>query len=397
MTKEELIKRINNIIEFITNGKVQRDDRIFKGHPAFYLIHTKEEFEKKLSSIIVNKDLYDRYDLYYYTNYMFKYMLNQYDSHTKMFFTDNKYLPIKIRFIDNVPYIVDCIKTIDKYSGAKILKINGIEINNIIMEMDKIICYASNDYLKIMLEDYLSNSNIIKSLPNINVQDSIVITADKGDISFDLDNLEKYKDKSRKQNYNLEIINNTAVITYNSCSEEEKMIDLINKLNTYNNIKNYIVDLRGNGGGNSSINKYLVNYLKGKNIVVLCDERVFSSARMCLIDLKNIGARIIGSNPGTPISCFGNCVMQQNFDDMNLRVNGSATYWYYDNNLKCHGIYKGDFEEELRNNPNLLLPVFLNVDERITLTLDDYVNHTDSVLDYALSTFLNEKNKKSHI
>ena len=118
---------------------------------------------------------------------------------------------------------------------------------------------------------------------------------------------------------------------------------------------------------------------------------------MCLIDLKNIGARIIGSNPGTPISCFGNCVMQQNFDDMNLRVNGSATYWYYDNNLKCHGIYKGDFEEELRNNPNLLLPVFLNVDERITLTLDDYVNHTDSVLDYALSTFLNEKNKKSHI
>ena len=70
---------------------------------------------------------------------------------------------------------------------------------------------------------------------------------------------------------------------------------------------------------------------------------------------------------------------------------------YYDNNLKCHGIYKGDFEEELRNNPNLLLPVFLNVDERITLTLDDYVNHTDSVLDYALSTFLNEKNKKSHI
>ena len=60
-------------------------------------------------------------------------------------------------------------------------------------------------------------------------------------------------------------------------------------------------------------------------------------------------------------------------------------------------MYKGDFEEELRNNPNLLLPVFLNVDERITWTLDDYVNHTDSVLDYALSTFLNEKNKKSHI
>lgn len=124
--------------------------------------------------------------------------------------------------------------------------------------------------------------------------------------------MEKYEDKSRKQNYNLEIIDNTAIITYNSCKEEEKMIELIDKLNNINNIENYIVDLRGNGGGNSSINKHLVNYLKGKNIVVLCDERVFSSAKMCLIDLKNLGAKIIGSNPGTPISCFGICVMQKN-------------------------------------------------------------------------------------
>ena len=46
MTKEELIKRINNIIEFITDGKVQRNGRIFKEHPAFFLIHTKDEFEK---------------------------------------------------------------------------------------------------------------------------------------------------------------------------------------------------------------------------------------------------------------------------------------------------------------------------------------------------------------
>ena len=79
---------------------------------------------------------------------------------------------------------------------------------------------------------------------------------------------------------------------------------------------------------------------------------------------------------------------------MNLKVNGSAIYWYYDNNLKCHGIYKENFEEELRNNPNLLLPVFLNVDEKINLTLNDYINHTDSVLDYALSKFVNKRSKK---
>ena len=100
---------------------------------------------------------------------MFKFMLNQYDSHTRMFFSDNKYLPIKIRFIDNVPYIVDYINSNDKCIGSKIVKINGIDINDIIMEMDKIICYASSDYLKIVLEKYLVDSNIIKSLPIINI------------------------------------------------------------------------------------------------------------------------------------------------------------------------------------------------------------------------------------
>ncbi len=38
MTKEELIRKINNIIEFITNGKVERDNRVLNGHPTFYLL-----------------------------------------------------------------------------------------------------------------------------------------------------------------------------------------------------------------------------------------------------------------------------------------------------------------------------------------------------------------------
>lgn len=397
MTKEELIKKINNIVEFLTNGIVHVNDRTFNGHPAFYLIHSIEEFEKELNSVIVSKDSYDKYDLYYYSNYMIKYMLNQYDSHTKISFINSKRLPIKIRFIDDIPYIVDCIDAIDKYKGTSIIKINGFDINNIIKEMEKIICYASNDYLKIVLEEYLSNPNIIKSLPIMNKKDIIVITTDKGDISFDLNRLDMYEDKLIKQNYNLEIIGKTAIITYNSCKEKQKMIELIDKLNGMNNIENYIVDLRGNYGGDSSINKYLVNYLKGKKIIVLCDERVFSSARMCLIDLKKIGAKIIGSNPGTPISCFGNCVMQLNIDDMNLRVTGSATYWYYDENFNCHGIYKENFDEALSHNPNLLILVFFNVDEKVKLTLNDYINHSDSVLDYALFTLKDEKTKTCHI
>ncbi len=393
MTKYELIDNINNIVEFITNGTVEKNGRIFKGHPAFYLIHSKEEFQKKLNQVIKEKESYNRYDLYYYMNYMFKYMLNQYDSHTQIYFMEKKVLPIKVRIINNIPYIVDCHNNFIQFKGSKILKINGIDIDNIMNELEKIICYSSIDYLKIMLEKHLTNANVINSLPLIESSDFIIMTTSNGDITFNLNNLDEYYDKYKKENYNLEVIDSTAIITYNSCRDEEKMIKLIEQLSSMDYVNKYIIDLRENGGGNSAINNYLIDYLNGKNIIALCDERVFSSARMCLINLKNIGAKIIGTNPGTPISCFGNCVMQKKIENMNLMVMGSATYWYYDDNLKCHGIYKNEFDKAISDFPNLLKQVFFEVDEKVELSLDDYINNYDSVINYALSAFENEKNK----
>lgn len=387
MNNNELITKIKDIANFVANGKVVIDKRTFNGHPAFYLVHSKHEFNNELKSVIIKKEKYDRYDLFYYTNYMFKFMLNKYDSHTKILFLDNKYLPIKIRFFDGEPYIVDSVKNIEYIKGAKILKINGINIEDVIKELDKIICYSSYDFLKVKLEDWMININIIMSLPIMRRTHNATFLTDKGEIEFNPENLEEYKDKSIKSNYSLDVVDKTAIITYNSCNDEEKMINLINKLRKTNNIINYVVDLRGNGGGNSSINRHLIEFLKGKKIVALCDERVFSSARMCLIDLKNIGARIVGTNPGTPISCFGNCVMQQKLENMNLKVLGSATYWYYDENLQCHGIYKENFEDAIKQFPHLFDQVYFKVDDNVELTLEDYLNGDDSVLEYALSCF----------
>ena len=383
MSKEELIIKINNIVDFIINGKVKMFNQTFNGHPSFYLIHSKDEFNQKLDSILKEKT-YDEYDLYYYTNYMFKYMLDKYDSHTKVHFINDKYLPIKIRIFNKTPYIVDCDNDNKKYKGTKILKINEANIDIIIKELEKIICYPSDNYLKIELEKYLSDVNVLKTLPCMNISNIIKLTTNKGEIIFDLDNLSEYKEKNIKENYRLEVFNKTAVITYNSCRDEEKMIDLVKKLSNMNKIENYIIDIRGNGGGNSKVNKPLEKFLKGKKTIVLCDERVFSSARMLLISLKNQGARIIGTPPATSINCFGNCAMQKEVKQMNLKIMGSATYWYYDENLKLHGYYKDEFDKALKEKPNMIKPIFIDVDKKIELTLDDFINNNDSVLNYAL-------------
>lgn len=163
------------------------------------------------------------------------------------------------------------------------------------------------------------------------------------------------------------------------------MIELINKLSNMNKIDNYIIDIRGNGGGNSKVNKPLEKFLKNKKTIVLCDEKVFSSAKMLLITLKNQGATIIGTAPATSINCFGNCAMQKEIKNMNLKVMGSATYLYYDENLKLYGYYKDDFKTALKENPNMIKPIFIDVDKNIELTLEDYINNNDSVLNYALN------------
>lgn len=388
MNKDELINKINEVIEFLTNGMVKVDEREFYGHPNFYLMHSKEEFDDKLLSIITDKNEYDRYDLYYYINSMLKYMLNQYDSHTVVDFVDSNYLPLIIRFIDDKPYIIGCSNKLSQLKGKEITKINGIDINTVISELDNIICYASSAYFKVTLEEYLINTKVLKSLPSLNITDSITISTETDDIVFNKKNIPEYEDidvsQFMKENYSLEVIDDIAIITYNQCKDEDKMIELVNNLESLDNIKGYIVDLRGNGGGRSSINRHLIEFLNGKNIITLSDERVFSSARMCLIDLKNIGAKIIGTPPGTPLSCFGNCVMQKSLDDVGLKVRGSATYWYYDDEYACHGFTKKDFNEEYKKNPHIIDTKFITVDEEIKQTLDDYLNHQDTVLNVAI-------------
>lgn len=394
MSKDELILKINEIIDFITNGEVEIQGYKFNGHPNFYLKHSQEEFNKELRSFIINKDRYNTSDVFYYLNHMFKYMLNEYDSHTQIYFMDKKMLPLKIRIIDNKPYIVDCNDSISHFRMKEIININGVDISKIIYELENIICYASDNYLKIMLEDYLRDVNILKSIPSIENKDKMIIGTTDGDIIFDLNNLDIYKNKKRKENYNLEIIGDIAVITYKSCSDEEKMKELIEQLELLENVNSYIIDLRGNSGGNSSINRYLVNFLKDKKSITLCDERVFSSAMMCLMDLKNIGSKVIGTNPGTTINHFGNCILQKQINNTNLKVYGSTKYFYYDNDMKCYGIIKEKFSNALEDFPNLLEPKFFNVDEIIEITLDDYKNENDPVLNYAINSLKEERKER---
>ena len=392
MTREEFLNRIYETIDYICNGKVERMDKTFTGHPHFFLLHTKEEFDEELNKLISNKESFDRYDFYYILNHMFKYELNQYDSHTYACFYKPIYLPLGFKVIDNKVYIIQVVDDHKDYKGMEVKTINGVSINKIFEEIDYIKCYASKDYFNILVEVSLINAEVLRSLPSIGNVDKIVLSDNTRNLEFDLNNMKDYSSTYVDDNYNIKIVDDTLIFTYSACKNEEKMKSTVEYIKTLEGINHYIVDLRGNSGGNSAINYYLTEYLKDKDTIVLSDERVFSSARMCLATFKRNGALIFGKKPGTPISCFGNCVLRKDYDDIEISIRGSVDYWYYDENLCCHGITKEKFDEEYKKNPRILDIVYGDVDIELEPTLEDILNNHDTVLEYTLN-YIKNKNE----
>lgn len=392
MNKVKLIEIINDIFGYIDNGKDISYNTGLVGHPALYVWHSKEELNNEMNRIIENKNDYDKYDVYYYAQQLIKYMIGKYDSHTSLHFIDSYTLPIEVKFIDDKLYIINSNNEI--FIGSYINSINGIDIKLVINELEKTISYANIDYLKLTIEYDILNTSILCSLPVLKNATTFEIETNKGIISFDINKKEELKTYDKKENYTIEKNGNTTIITYNFCRDEEKMAELIKKLND-NICDNYIIDIRGNPGGNSSIALPLINFLTDKNVVVISDEKVFSSARMFLISMKNIGAYLIGKSPATPISCFGNNVISKKYTDLNLRLNVAANYWYYDKNLCCTGISKKDFLDKFTKIKELMDYKYVDIDYECSLKLEDYINKTDSVLKTSLE-IINNKQVNKH-
>ena len=166
MNKIETKNKIIEIFDYIENGKVVIDKKIFKGHPGLYFFHTKEDFNEKLD-LLLNEEEYDRYDIYYIVQSLIKFLLNKYDSHTRMWFQDSTSFPIKFRIENNKIYVINITEDLNDVIGSELISINDIPINQIINELEKIICYSTKEHLELLISMYISQINILRSLPSI--------------------------------------------------------------------------------------------------------------------------------------------------------------------------------------------------------------------------------------
>lgn len=394
MNKKEFIETLLETIDFLDFGTSEYGGTTYHGHPKFYFLHTKEEFNNELYRIIENKEIYDEYDIYYYLSYMIKYSLNRYDSHTRLRFkNDVKDFAFIIRIFDNKPYIVDSNINYKEYIGLEIERINDIDISVILSELKKITCHNNKDELTVFLEYNLVSPNVLKSLPIFHKCENFEITFESNKrLNLSAANKEAYCGYLTNKNYTYEIKDDVVIIKYCSCKDKDKMINLINEISKISNVNKYIIDLRGNCGGNSEVNIPLINFLNGKQFVVLIDQYVFSSGKWCALSLKKIGAKLIGTSICAPLSAFGNCLMIKMIKNFPIMVYGSTTYYYWhDVGLEFFGFYKEKIDYGERNFQGFYDFKFLTADIEIKLTLNDYLNHKDPVKEYALEYLKKQK------
>lgn len=181
--------------------------------------------------------------------------------------------------------------------------------------------------------------------------------------------------KNKDKAYWYEYLKDSKVIyfSYNKCSEMEvksfkqlskELMDLINK----EDIQKFTIDLRNNGGGNSTIlDKFIEEISKSKlnkegKLFVIIGRKTFSSAILNAVDLKrNTKATLVGEATSGKPNHYGE-VKKFKLPNSKITIRYSTKYFKNYN--------KEDYS---------LVP-----DREIQLSIKDYINNVDPVMDYII-------------
>lgn len=386
--------------EFLKLTKTKRGIAIDKDNPLeywhlnFYQLHSEEELNNFIKNLNLEEKELDDYTFNYYVNVIIKYMSGNLDSHTNLRLSNTTVLPYRLKYFPHSGlYLKD--SSDKRFVKAKILKINNIPIDDLIFYYEKRASYGCLNHLYQLIEKDFTILEMLYSLPNFpRLDDILILETDKGILKVSLANNLVLQDEVEEDYY---IKDKTLIFNYKSCQPYyipviEKLIKELNTLLANSSINRFVLDLRNNGGGASGIIKPLIEYLQDKNLelITIVNGGVFSIGRFAAIDMKMIGSKIIGEAIGTPINCFGNILKPPVLKNTNQQPIFAKTYWHLNyNKQKMMGIAKR--VELIKQPKNFFEPQFLELDEEIEETLDDFMSNYDRALEIALTNSLKMK------
>lgn len=281
-----------------------------KEHINLYHDITKEKIDKYIKSVA-----WDKLSDIEFDREMLKLFHQFKDAHTNYYLSKEKNLQRyknKFEYINRVSYII-----IDgKYH--EILEINGKPMKEIVKSITELLTYETDAWKNYRLSLRLNFAYYYKML-GITNDNTLNLKVKRGNNVFDykteeMEIEETVKSFKKQPNYSFKTIDdNVLYIKYSECVEMKEypfadFVKDVKKACKENNIENYIMDLRGNIGGDSRIIKPLLDLIAKLNIngVVLIDNGVFSSGRFAVADFKRrFDCPMIGQNTGGAAASYG--------------------------------------------------------------------------------------------
>ena len=350
---------------------------------------SKEEFMKKKDELLTTMDVTDVYTFTYFMKYLIKILCGTKDTHTIFDMSSN--LPINFKIIENEVLI----NYPNDLKGYSLLSINDIDINVILNELDKVVSYGTEGKKLFELEKALFNELLLFSIPQFRKANELSFKMKNPNneiITRVFKKNEQYQESFNMNEYlysnnngTFKIVNNTLIYNHKSVQQEyesaiQESIEKLSKMDL-TSINKIIIDLRGNLGGNSILNKPLMDFLsnhKDKQLITLTDRRIFSAGRYALVDLINLGSITIGEGIGTPLNCYGN---SKRFT-LNKYYTFVVSEMYFDPIRKIEVATKENFK---KLDKSVLEDVIFKPDYFITQTKEDFINNKDTILEFALT------------
>ena len=359
----------------------------------------EEQLNELYNKLINVMDVVDIYSFKYFMDYIIKRLCGESDAHTK--FELLSLLPINFRIFDN-----DILVNFpNNLKNGKLISINGINIEVIINELIDTISYGTEGKKKYELEKSLFNKVKLFGIPSLRESNELVFEIEKTDGKKENIKFTKYEKYLKEQlfdydeyrygnNATYRFVDNCLIYNHSSVQMKfkekiESTIEILKK-EDLSNIDTIIVDIRGNTGGNSSLNKILMDFIKensDKKLICLTDYRVFSGGRYALVDLINLGAITIGEEISTPINCYGN----SNWFNVG-EYYFSVSECYFNPLLNYSVRSKNEYKNEVTN--EISAPYIFHPDILIEEKKEDYMQNIDTILNFALKYSKTMNNKK---
>lgn len=359
-------------------------------HPAIYTNISKTDLDRSYDELVKNADNLNEID---YAIAISEFLANVKDGHTYCGFSERIYskmnfLPLKL--YDDGENITIFAAADDSLVGKTISSINGNPIVRVIEKLgdlfsaDTAVYRRMQSVMNLVVTDFLSYLKIVNSpeeAVTIGFADgssaSLLPVSRDAYINADLKYSIRAIAPSLQINgyYSLRTFDEGIYfLPYNTCASDpdfplDTFIDRVESYIAQNPPKALIIDLRNNGGGDSSLLNPLITWLSGNimkygfKLYVFIGNQTFSSAVLNAGDLLAIeGAVSVGSETGGSASHFGE-IRQFSLPYSGIGITVSSKLF-------------GDRQQIGKG---------ITPDVRVTNTYEDYVTGHDRAYEYVLS------------